>query len=164
MNPSKEHWGEMIRRRRSVHARFDKKWFFNFRNIHWIDALVITVLLLFVNSRMTITPGMVFDLPEAPLRGGAHITALTAVMIPVVRDVSSGSETLVFFDDERFSMIDENWEQRLTAKVRDRIQASSKRDMLLLADKNIPHGDVIRLVNVVKEAGVHRVNVGEKPE
>ena len=163
MNGQRESWGEMIRSRRSIHSRFNKSWFRSFRGIPWIDALVIIVLLLFVNNRLAIVPGMVFNLPQAPLRGGTQSAVLTAVMIPVVQDVSSGSETLVFFDDERFSMKDDNLEQRLSAKVRRRIQASSIHDMLLLADRNIPHGDVIRFVNIVREAGVNRVNVGEKP-
>jgi len=162
MKSQRESWSEMIRKRRSVYSRFNKKWFRTFRGTAWIDAIIIVVLLLFVNNRLTITPGMVFDLPTAPLRGGTQATALTAVMIPVVHDVSV--ETLLFFDDERFSMNDETLEQRLAAKIRGRIQASSTHDLILLADKNIPHGDVLRIVNIVKEAGVHRVNVGVKPQ
>ncbi len=154
----------MIKQRRSVHARFGNRWFQSFSGgIPWIDAIIIIVLLMAVNNRLTIVPGMVFDLPAAPLRGGTH-GALKAVMVPVVQDLSSGSETLVFFDDERFSMNDEELLVRLSAKVRNRVQASSNRDLLLLADKKIPHGDVIRFVNIVREAGVRRVNVAEKPE
>ncbi len=163
MSLVKESWSEMIRTRRSIRRRFSKTWFRNFRGMPWIDALIIMVLLLYVNNRLTIIPGMVFELPEAPLRGGTQGAVLTAVMIPVVQDASSGSETLVFFDDERFSMDDAEFELRLSGKVRSRIQASATHDMLLLADKNIPHGDVIRFVNTVREAGVNRVNVGEKP-
>jgi biopolymer transport protein ExbD len=163
MSVVKESWSEMIRRRRSIRNRFSKTWFRNFRGIPWIDALIIMVLLLYVNNRLTIIPGMVFELPQAPLRGGTQGAVLTAVMIPVVQDVSSGSETLVFFDDERFSMEDEEFDLRLSGKVRARVQASATHDMLLLADKNIPHGDVMRFVNIAREAGINRVNVGEKP-
>ena len=164
MSNQKKSWGELIKRHRFIQSRFSNRWFNNFSSvIPWIDVIIIIVLLLVVNNRLTIIPGIVFDLPSAPLRGGTH-NALTAVMIPVVQDINSGSETLVFFDDERFSMNDEELSVRLSDKVRNRIQASSNHDMLLLADKNIPHGDVIRFVNIVREAGVRRVNVGEKPE
>jgi len=165
MRNQRESWGEMIKGRRSVHSRFGNRWFQCFSgNIPWIDALIIVVLLLAVNDRLTIVPGMVFDLPSAPLRGGGNHSALTAVMVSVVQDISSGSDTLVFFDDERFSMSDEDLLLRLAEKVRDRVQASSNHDLLLLADKNIPHGDVIRFINIVRESGVRHVNVGEKPE
>lgn len=164
MISEKESWSDMIKKRRSIHARFGRSWFQNITSgIPWIDAVIIIMLLLVVNNRLTIVPGMIFELPSAPLRGGTH-SGLTAVMIPVVQDVSAGSETLIFFDDERFSMKDEDLSERLTSKVRERIQASSSHDLLLLADKKIPHGDVIRFVNIVREAGVNRVNVGEKPE
>lgn len=157
-------WSWVVKKHRSVHTRFDNRWFQGFSGgIPWIDAIIIIVLLLSVNKQLTIVPGMVFELPAAPLRGGTH-SALTAVMVPVVQDLSSGSETLVFFDDERFSMNDEELLLRLATKVRNRIQASSNHDLLLLADKKIPHGDVIRFVNIVREAGVSRVNVAEKPE
>ena len=167
MSCEKESWSEFIRKRRSIQARFGRSWFKNISSgIPWIDAVIIVVLLLVVNNRLTIMPGMVFDLPRAPLRSGVHNTynGLTAVMIPVVHDITSGDETLIFFDDERFSMKDEDFAERLSSKVRERIHASSSHDLLLLADRNIPHGDVIRFVNVVREAGVNRVNVGEKPE
>ena len=167
MSCKKESWSDFIRKHRSIQARFGRSWFKNISSgIPWIDSVIIIVLLLVVNNRLTIVPGMVFDLPRAPLRSGAHNTynGLTAVMIPVVHDVTSGGETLIFFDDERFSMEDEDFAERLSSKIRQRIHASSSHDLLLLADRNIPHGDVIRFVNVVREAGVNRVNVGEKPE
>ncbi len=167
MSYKKESWSEFIRKRRSIQARFRRSWFQNISSgIPWIDSLIIIGLLLVINNRLSIVPGMVFDLPRAPLRSGIHNTqhGLIAVMIPVVHDVTSGDETLVFFDDERFSMKDEDFAERLSAKIRERIHASSSHDLLLLADKNIPHGDVIRFVNVIREAGVNRVNVGEKPE
>ncbi|MDA3925449.1 MAG: biopolymer transporter ExbD [Kiritimatiellae bacterium] len=164
MSNQKESWGDMIKRRRFIHSRFGNRRYQNFSGgIPWIDAIIIIVLLLAVNNRLTIVPGMVFELPSAPLRGGTHDT-LTAVMVPVVEDIRRGSETLVFFDDERFSMNDEELLRHLSDKVRNRIQASSNHDLVLLADKNIPHGDVIRFVNIVREAGIRRVNVGEKPE
>ena len=164
MSTQKESWGDMIKKRRSIHSRFGNRWFQSFSGgIPWIDSIIIVVLLLAVNHRLTIVPGIVFDLPSAPLRGGTH-NALIAVMVPVGQDVSRGRETLIFFDDERFSMNDEELLLRLSEKVRNRIQASSNHDLLLLADKNVPHGDVIRFVNIVREAGVRRVNVGEKPE
>lgn len=167
MSVKKESWSDYIKKRRSIQARFRRGWFLNLSSgIPWLDSIIIIVLLLVVNNRLAIVPGMVFDLPRAPLRTGVHsaYNGLTAVMIPVVHDVAQGGETLIFFDDERFAMQDEDFAERLSLKVRERIHASARHDMLLLADKHIPHGDVIQFVNVVREAGVNRVNVGEKPE
>ncbi|MFO7936153.1 MAG: hypothetical protein R6V06_00915 [Kiritimatiellia bacterium] len=167
MNCVKKSWGDYIRRRRSIQYRFRHSWFLHISSgIPWIDALIIIVLLLAVDNRLTIVPGMIFNLPEAPLRSGAYNTynGLTAIMIPVVHNMTSRSETLVFFNDERFSMNDEDFAKRFSSRIQERIHVSSSHEMLLLADKNIPHGDVMRFVNVVREAGVNQVNVGEKPK
>jgi biopolymer transport protein ExbD len=49
-------------------------------------------------------------------------------------------------------------------RVKSRIAAGLKPELLLLADRRVSHGDVIRLVNAAREAGIERVNVGEKPK
>jgi biopolymer transport protein ExbD len=36
--------------------------------------------------------------------------------------------------------------------------------LLLLADRQVPHGDVMAAVNLARSAGVQRVNVGVKPD
>ena len=38
------------------------------------------------------------------------------------------------------------------------------RQLLLLADRRVPHGDVVTLVNLARAVGVQRVNVAVKPE
>ena len=39
-----------------------------------------------------------------------------------------------------------------------------RRDLLLLADRRVPHGDVMATVNLARAAGLQRVNVGVKPD
>jgi biopolymer transport protein ExbD len=52
----------------------------------------------------------------------------------------------------------------LSEQIRLRLKSSSSRDFLLLADKRVSHGDIMRFVTILRKAGVSKVNVAEKPE
>jgi len=128
----------------------------------WLDVMIVCALFVWVGTRLTLRPGVVFELPAAPFQEGLH-ESVTAVLLPVGRNARS-SETLVFFDDERYSLSDPQQVQRLGAAMRNLLAHSARRDLLLLADRRVPHGDVMGAVNLARAAGVQRVNVGVKPD
>lgn len=153
-----------ISRYRDVH-RFGGPWSRSvLASVPWVNVIVLVVLLLVVHGRLVITPGMMFDLPRAPLREGVPSGRLTALMITVARESAGGEETLVFFDDDRYSMSDPDQLAVLSERLKGRLALQSHFELLLLADKRVPHGDVVGFVNVAREAGVQRVCVAEKPE
>ena len=163
MMETKESWSKLVRRHRNVY-RFGGVWAQSLlASVPWINVIIIIVLLLAVNQRMVVSPGVVFDLPHAALREGTH-AGLTTLMIAVARDVPGGDETLIFFDDDRYVAQDADQMVLLSERVKGRVALSANRELLLLADKRVPHGDVMRFVNAMREAGVQRVNVAEKPE
>ena len=159
----RESLSRQVRRHRTVY-RFGGVWARTLlAAVPWVNAVILVVLLLAVHGKLAITPGMAFDLPPAPLREGMRHD-LTALMIEVSRDAPGGEETLIFFDDDRFSARDEDQMAMLSERLKDRMVARRGRELLLLADKRVPHGDVVRFVNLAREAGMTRVNVAEKPE
>jgi biopolymer transport protein ExbD len=127
----------------------------------WVNLVLLVVLLLVVGDRILLRPGVVFDLPRTPFREGMRY-GLTAVMIPVAR--TNGQETLVFFDDEPFDLGVAPRQEQLAARIHNRVALEPRREFLLLADRRIPHGDVMTVVNLAREAGVSRVNVSTKPD
>lgn len=159
----RDSWSKTVRQHRSIY-RFGGPWAQALlASVPWFNALVLVVLLLAVNQRMVVSPGVMFDLPRAPLREGMH-AGLSALMISVARDTPGGDETLIFFDDDRFSAQDADQMAMFSERVKNRLSRGARRELLLLADKRVRHGDVVRLVNAVREAGIQRVNVAEKPE
>ena len=159
----REGWSKQVRRHRTVY-RFGGVWAQALLSlVPWIDCVVLAVLLLAVTRRTVISPGVVFDLPRATFREGMYV-GLTALMITVARDTPGGEETLIFFDDDRYSTRDQEQMSVLAERVKSRVALGARNELLLLADKRVPHGDVVRFVNAVREAGVQRVNVAEKPE
>jgi len=156
-------WSRMVRRHRSIY-RFGGMWAHALLSmVPWLNAIVLVVLLLAVNERLVVSPGVVFDLPQATLREGTR-AGLTALMIAVERDAPGGDQTLIFFDDERYFTEDAEQMAVLGERLKNSVALGVRRELLLLADKRVPHGDVMRFVNVAREAGVQRVNVAQKPE
>ncbi|MBQ7188842.1 MAG: biopolymer transporter ExbD [Kiritimatiellae bacterium] len=130
----------------------------------WLGVLLVAALLYVSHDRLSIAPGVIFELPRAPLTGGAA-ASLTALMLPVSRDLPGAEETLVFFDDDRFSLLDPEQRTSLGELLRERMASSQKKgEFLLLVDKRIPHGDVVRFVDLAHEVGIERVNIAVKPE
>ncbi len=160
---SSDLWSKAVRRHRSIYRFGGPFAQALLASVPWFNAVVLVVLLLAVNRRMVVSPGVMFDLPRAPLREGMH-AGLTALMISVARDTPGGDETLIFFDDDRFSAQDPEQMTMLCERIRNRVALGVRRELLLLADKRVRHGDVMLFVNAVREAGVQRVNVAEKPE
>ncbi len=160
---TKTKWSALVRQHRSIY-RFGGPWAqAMLSTVPWLNAVVIGVLLLAVNRRLVVSPGVVFDLPGAVLREGSQ-ASLTALMIAVDRGGRGGDQTLIFFDDQRYFTEDAEQMAVLGERLKNRVSLGVCKELLLLADKRVPHGDVMRFVNVARESGVLRVNVAEKPE
>lgn len=162
MKELKGHWGKW--RSETLRNRFTRRGWGGqalLAAAPWLNGVLLAILLLAVGDRILVRPGVVFELPHAPFREGLRY-GLTAVMIPVPR--TNGMETVVFFDEERFEMTTQAKQEQLAERIRTRVEHEPRREILLLADRRIPHGDVMTLVNLARDAGVIRVNVSTKPD
>lgn len=162
MRELRGHWGKW--RVATLRHRFRERGWGGralFAAAPWLNLGLLVLLLLVLSDRILLRPGVVFELPRAPFREGLRY-GLTAVMLPVAR--TNGLETLIFFDDERFGLATPGLREQLAVRLRDRVALEPRREILLLADRRIPHGDVMTVVNLAREAGVGRVNVSTKPE
>ena len=82
----------------------------------------------------------------------------------VLPGASAGEETLVFFDDARYSLSDESSVLTLKERLGARSLAEPSNTFLLLADRRVPAGDIIRLVGIARESGLSRVQIAERRE
>ena len=156
-------WLPSIRLKRGVY-RFGGPWAQAvLYSVPWINTLILIVLLFLYHQRIAISPGIVFDLPSAPLREGSH-TGLTALMFAVTHESMARDEALVFFDDARYMVQDDEQMSTLAEQIRLRMKNADSKDFLLLADKRVSHGDIMRFVTILRNTGVSKVNVAERPE
>lgn len=129
--------------------------------VPWLTVGLLVLLFSLVDGRPTAAPGVVFDLPRGNV-GEDDVPTLVALMIPVPRDVAGGEETLVYFDDARYTLSDSASAASLASRLEQRASAAAKREILLLADRRVPGGEVMRFVGLARGAGISRVQVAEK--
>ena len=127
--------------------------------VPWLNMAIIVLLLYIVSDRLVLTPGIVFELPKQPFTEGMAQGA----SIVMLRLVEPKPSTLVFFDDVRYTMNPED-----IRGLHTQLSAAARRpygqQLLLLADRNVPHGDVMRIVETARAANIQKINVGIKPE
>lgn len=131
-----------------------------FAAVPWVTLTLLLALFAFIGDRLPQVPGLVCDLP-APVAGQAEATGLAALVLP---GAGEGGETLVFFDDARYSLSDEASVATLKDRLGMRAGAEPSRTFLLLADRRVPSGDVLRLVGLARESGLAHVQIAERRE
>ncbi len=130
----------------------------------WIMLALLLVEFSLIEGRLTASPGVIFNLPPPVCGETVAMPGLAAIVVPVAREGSDGRETLVFFDDARYSLSDESSVEALRARLSTRVQADASGTLLLLIDARVSSGDVMRLAGLAREAGVTHVQIGERRE
>lgn len=131
-----------------------------FAAVPWVTLAILLALFSFIGDRLPQVPGLVCDLP-ARVAGQAEATGLAALVLPAA---GAGDETLVFFDDARYSLSDKMSVDVLRDRLSLRAGAEPSRTFLLLADRRVPAGDIMRLVDLARGSGLTRVQIAERRE
>ena len=93
-----------------------------------------------------------------------EINQLAAIVVPETRQDGPGRETLVFFDDARYSLSDGDSVKALSERLAVRVQSDASGTLLLLTDARVSTGDMMRLAGIARDAGVVHVQIGERRE
>ncbi|MBR6732823.1 MAG: hypothetical protein IKL96_00330 [Kiritimatiellae bacterium] len=129
----------------------------------WISLALLMATFALADGRLTSSPGTVFGLPAPAAREGTE-PGLAAIMMPVAREGAAGRETMVFFDDARYSLDDDASREALRERIGARAAADATGTMLVLADARVPAGDMILFAGLAREAGVVYVEIAERRE
>ena len=123
--------------------------------VPYITVLLLLAMLHFVGGTLTAAKGVLFDLPEAGLEDGES-TGLVALVMPMPH------ETMVFFDDSRYLLGDEASLRALGENLALRAEKSSSKTLLVLADRRVAGGELMRIAAVARRNGVGRILFAEK--
>ena len=88
----------------------------------------------------------------------------------VIRNISSvepafrfvDNETLVFFDDARYTMGDDSSAAAFGAHLEDRVAKSNRKTLLVLADRRVATGELMKIAAMARRSGVGSVLFAEK--
>ena len=134
-----------------------------FAAVPWITLVLLLVMFSLLGDRLTAAPGVVFDLP-APVGRQTAAPDMTMLALPSANVGESGG-TLAFFDDARYVLDDPQSVALLREQLLSHVQDGSARTTLLvLADRRVTSGDLLRLVGIARDSGVKRVQIAERRE
>lgn len=118
--------------------------------IPWITVLLLLQMLFIISGTLTSAKGVLFELPEGDQLDGAA-SSLVALVFPSDRD------TLVFFDDARYSLADRESVAALREHIASRAVNFEDRTLVVLADGRVGGGDISRLAAEARAAGIRRL-------
>ena len=121
----------------------------------FLSLMLLVLQFHLIGGTFTSAKGVLFDLPAAGIAEGAK-TDLTALMMVMPR------ETLVFFDDSRYILGDESSLKVFGEHLAERVGKTENKTLLVLADRRVADGELMKFAAVAKSHGVRRVLFAEK--
>jgi biopolymer transport protein TolR len=118
-------------------------------NVTPLVDVMLVLLVIFMVTAPIIQQGVSVDLPKT------RAAALNAQEEPLVVGIAQNGS--IYLNDNPIALAD------LRAKLIAIAQARPDHQVLLRADRNVPYGDVVRVIAAVKEAGVGRLGMVTEP-
>ncbi len=125
--------------------------------VPYIAVLILFLLLYLLSGTLSSAKGVMFDLPTADAVDRANIS-LAALVMPTAK------ETLVFFDDARYVLEDEASMDSFANQLANRVSTAETPSFLILADKHVTGGDLMRLAALARRSGVKKFFFATKNE
>lgn len=113
-------------------------------------ASVLFLLLIFVvlSSSFVLQPGVKVDLPVSAVRSPG---AFRGMVVTVTR------ENLLFFNEERINLAG------LPKALQDAVQRQRVQELIIKADRQVPHGTVVEIMNMAFAAGIPSIHIATRP-
>lgn len=129
-----------------------------FHLVPWLNLILILALFLMISKKITIAPGILFNLPSSPISEGAIVSSPSIVLLKPMPD----SESIAFFDDIRFRLDDAEEMNNLLSLIRSKQEKTPSSQLTLFAATDVTHGEITTLTAILKKAGIASVNVAIK--
>lgn len=114
-----------------------------------VDVVFLLVIFFAVSTTFLETAGLELTLPSS---------SSTAENAPREITVEVSKDALLYIDG---SLVEED---RLAAELRERLEAQDEKLVLLRADERTPHGTVVRIMDLAREAGATGLTVAARRE
>jgi biopolymer transport protein TolR len=118
-------------------------------NVTPLVDVMLVLLVIFMVTAPIIQQGVAVDLPKT------RAAPLNAQEEPLVVGVAQNGT--IYLNDNAIPL------DELRTKLVAIAQAKPDHQVLLRADRNVPYGDVVRVIAAVKEAGVSRLGMVTEP-
>ncbi|HEX7002911.1 MAG TPA: biopolymer transporter ExbD [Trueperaceae bacterium] len=110
-----------------------------------VDVVFLLIIFFMVSTTfITLESGLPVDLPQAQ-----SATAQSSE----VPTVTVNSEGAIFVAGSQVQQAD------LAAALRTRLEASGQGTVVLRADQSVPHGLIVRVMDLIRQAGAQRISI-----
>lgn len=123
----------------------------------WISLVLLAMTIWVMGGVLTGREGIAFNLPEGDGTDAAD-ASMSVLIIP------STQGTLVFFDDTRYLFDDERQMDEFAAQLAGRAAVSAKAVLLVLADRRVKGGELVKLADIARKQGVGQLFFAEKTD
>ncbi|OGV57688.1 MAG: hypothetical protein A2283_03120 [Lentisphaerae bacterium RIFOXYA12_FULL_48_11] len=128
----------------------------------WVNLVLLLFFFVIVDKKFLLEPGVLVDLPKTSIEQGSPF-GLTAVVMSIKGSEGNEREEIVFFDDVRYRMKQEEQRKRLQRAFSSRIRDGHDLVLLIQADRQVLHGTVMDIMNMALVAGMDKVNIAARP-
>ena len=121
----------------------------------WLTVMLLLVMFHLLDGELVAAEGVPFDLPAQGVAEGEP-AGLVALVLPMHH------ETLVFFDDARYMLSDGASADAFSRHLAERAARTDRKTMLVLADRRVAGGELMKMAAIAKRSGVGKVMFAEK--
>ncbi len=114
-----------------------------------IDVILLLLIFFMISSTFVVQPGIKVNLPESTIAERREPENVTLII--------TREETL-YLNDERVTLTD------LWGKLVDIYRRRANSMLVIKADRLVPHGRVVEVMDIAKQAGVGRLAIATEPK
>ncbi|MCG3155611.1 MAG: hypothetical protein DKINENOH_02218 [bacterium] len=131
----------------STRARSGRRVFINITSL--IDVVFMLLMFFFISSTFIEQPGMKLDLPSAK---SADVTQVESYILYIFKDGR------IRLNEQELTL------ETLPAALQPAASQLAQTTLHLFADENVPHGKVVKVMDIAKQAGVKKLAIATIPE
>jgi len=132
--------------------------------IPWINVVVLMLAVVVALGSHLVVPGIPVGIPRGTFHDGIS-TDLVLVVVPDAsqRNVTGVQDVQVFFQNERYRVSIPGHVQQFQQRLSEVLARRSNKDALLYVDAAVAQSSLARVVDVLRNTGLERVNIVTKP-
>ncbi len=112
-----------------------------------IDVILLLLIFFMLTTSFVEQPGMKLDLPKTQSSTGEKPEGLEIVVL---------ADGTINLNGESVSL------EELPAKLEEKLGQSPEKSLLLRADREVPHGTVVEIMDIAKLKGLEKLIIGTK--
>jgi len=114
-----------------------------------VDVMLVLLVIFIVTAKIIVTPAVPLDLPHAA--HGETVQVILSIIVPIRGPILVNGAPLLS-------------EESLTEKARAAAAGDPELRAVIQADGDVPHRRVVRILDLLKGAGLTRVAFGALPD